>query len=71
VTPDNRVRVKEAHQHRGVVAEVQEPTAGPMAGIWIKLDDGTGPVLYLASELESEAKPCDCLWCAPLVVCAP
>jgi hypothetical protein len=65
---ENRVRVKAAHQLRGAVAKVQEPTAGPMAGIWIDLAppyDGEGPVLYLASELESDAKPCDCMWCAP------
>lgn len=68
IEPKNRVRVKCAHQHRGVVAEVQEPTAGPMAGIWITLDGdepGARPVLYLASELESDGKPCDCIWCAP------
>ena len=64
--PANRVRVKAAHHLRGTVAEVQAPHNGPMAGIWVNFDgrDG-GPALYLANELESETKPCPCIWCQP------
>lgn len=58
----NRVRVKEAHYLRGAVAEVQEPHNGPMAGVWVDIDD-QGRCLYLASELEAEQKPCACAWC--------
>lgn len=60
--PPNRVRVKEAHRLRGTVSEVQEPQNGPMAGVWIDIDD-VGRTLYLACEVESATKPCACPWC--------
>ena len=62
-SPPNRVRVKEAHWLRGTVSEVQEPHNGPMAGVWIDIDD-VGRTLYLACEVESAEKPCACVWCA-------
>lgn len=69
--PPNRVRVKEAHWVRGTVAEVQEPQRGPMAGVWIDIDN-VGRTLYLACELESADKPCSCVWCAePGTLVAP
>lgn len=63
--PANRVRVKGAHGIRGEVQEVQAPHNGPMAGIWVQVDGQEQATLYLASELESETKPCACFWCAP------
>lgn len=60
--PPHRVRVKEAHYLRGTVAKVQEPQRGPVAGVWVDIDD-QGRALYLANELESEQKPCGCGWC--------
>lgn len=63
VAAPNRVRVKEAHYLRGAVAEVQDPQKlGPVTGVWVDIDDH-GRCFYLASELESEQKPCGCAWC--------
>lgn len=63
MTGDNRVRVKGAHGLRGSVARTTTQTDERV--VLVQLDDHTGPTPYLAEELESESKPCSCMWCAP------
>lgn len=53
-----RVKVKGAHQHRGVVVNVEAQVR------WVRLDDDSVPTIYLPEELELEVNGCKCPWCA-------